>query len=142
MQKDSHLSRRVLGDELKDKGGNLEDVVMTFCVNDELAAQSLFDKYDKDGRWGLIDRNGKEVLPFEYGYVYGFEDQVTPVERQGKMGVVDISGKEVIPFNYDIVSCPYEGTVYWVCNGKKWQLIDKTGNMLTPLRYDEVFAFK
>lgn len=49
----------------------------------------------KDGKYGFIDRTGKEVIPLIYDDAYGFYDGLAAVEKDGKMGYIDRTGKEI-----------------------------------------------
>lgn len=61
------------------------------------------------GRWGFIDRQGKEITPFKYDPMYdGGKDYASyslsegkaAVRSGGKWGFIDKTGKEVIPLIY------------------------------------------
>ena len=54
-----------------------------------------------DGKWGFIDKFGKEVVKCKYDIVYPFRDIVTFVQNDGKWGCINESGKEIIPCQYD-----------------------------------------
>ena len=58
----------------------------------------------KDGKWGYIDKTGKEVVPCQYDNALGFSDGLAVVEKGGKCGYIDKTGKEVIPCKYDVES--------------------------------------
>lgn len=55
-------------------------------------------KYQKDGKYGLIDFSGKEIVPAEYDKIYalpGIEKSII-IEKDGKVGLVSNSLGEII----------------------------------------------
>lgn len=71
----------------------------------------------KNGKWGYVDRNDKEVIPFEYESTnekcLGFwptacdfcspfsEDGYAPVCKDGKFGIIDKENNVIVPFEYE-----------------------------------------
>lgn len=64
----------------------------------------------KDGKYGMIDLKGKEILPFEYDimnfiyYQVGSSQDLNPyvkATKNGKDGIFDFSGKILIPVDYN-----------------------------------------
>ena len=56
----------------------------------------------KGNKWGFVDENNKEVIPFIYDYVYPFNhDNYTYADLNGFEGVIDRTGKILIPFIYN-----------------------------------------
>jgi hypothetical protein len=127
--------------------------------NDGYAAAQLPAKYKKDkgfytkivtggGKWGLIDKTGKTIVPFEYDSDYRdsqisyvdednfhlmhFADDMAMVIRDGKAGYVDKSGKEVIPCKYNFATDFSDGFAKVKNNKDKYGIIDKTGREIIP----------
>lgn len=66
--------------------------------NNSVWYESDILKYQKDGKYGLIDFSGKEILPAEYDKIYalpGIEKSII-IEKDGKMGLVSNSFNEII----------------------------------------------
>ena len=125
---------------------------------DGLAAVQL------NGKWGMINRDGEEVVPLKYDYVEYFHEGLAKVNiggvREddlikcygGKWGYVDQQGNEVVPLKYDIV-----GSFFWglaevniggewyedededglVNLGGKWGFVDMRGNEYWDMTVDE-----
>ena len=55
---------------------------------------------EKDGKWGFIDKTGKEVVPFIYDDVNWFGEGLSEVKKDGKYGFINKTGEVVIPFIY------------------------------------------
>jgi len=91
-------------------------------------------------KYGYIDKEGKEVIPFKYDIAHDFSEGLVRVElwedfHHGKTGFIDKEGKEVIPIKYDDVGFFSEGLARVKLNGK-WGYIDKEGKVVIPIKYD------
>lgn len=53
------------------------------------------------GKYGFIDRTGKEVIPFEYDDAWPSGDYLV-VKKNGKWGMIDVNNKIILPFEYEI----------------------------------------
>lgn len=87
--------------------------------NDGLAAVSL------NGKWGFIEKNGTNSIPFKYEQCGKFVDGIARVKLYGKWGFIDKTGTTVIPLKYAMASDFSEGLAKVVFNGKTGY-IDKT----------------
>ncbi len=97
-------------------------------------------KVKKDGKYGYIDKTGREVIPLIYYSAYDFIEGLARVEKDGKCGYIDKTGKVVIPLIYDMVWSFIEGLAKVKKDGK-YGYIDKTGKLLASLIYDDVGPF-
>ena len=89
-----------------------------------------------NGKWGVINTEGKEVVPLKYDDVEYFHEGLAAVKLNGKWGFVDKEGKEVIPLKYDSVGSFHEGLAGVLLNGQGG-LVDKTGKELLPCVYNQ-----
>ncbi len=101
------------------------------CLGEGLARVKL------NGKWGYINKIGKEVIPLKYDYLYAFREGLAEAELNKKWGFIDRTGKEIIPIKYDYLGFFKEGLAKVKLNGK-WGFIDKTGKEVIPIKYDEV----
>jgi hypothetical protein len=92
------------------------------------------------GKWGFIDKTGKEVISFVYDGAGNFSEGLAMVRSTGKWGFIDKTGKEVISFVYDGAGNFSEGLARVSSNGK-WGFIDKTGKEVIPFIYDDAGNF-
>ena len=81
--------------------------------------------FKKDGKLGLIDQTGKEIIPPIYDEVGSFNQQgLALVKKNGKRGLIDTTGKEIIPLIYDgwieLNTLSEELIRITVQKGKKW----------------------
>jgi len=99
-----------------------------------------------NGKYGYIDKSGKELIPFKYDLAHyldlghNFSEGLAAVILNGKYGYIDKSGKEVIPFKYDLGHDFSEGLAEVVLNDK-CGYIDKSGKEVSPLKYYVVYNF-
>ena len=50
-------------------------------------------KVELNGKYGFIDKTGREVIPCKYDFAYGFSDGLASIELNGKWGCIDKYGK-------------------------------------------------
>ena len=74
---------------------NYEESAM--FTSDDLAAAK------RNGKWGFVNRNGKEICPFKYDKVLPFLLGSALVKVGNYWGVIDVNGKELVPTYYDQV---------------------------------------
>lgn len=104
------------------------------CFSEGLAPVSL------NGRWGFIDKAGKEIIPIIYDAAGTFADGLAYVKLNGKAGFIDKTGKVIIPIKYDEASTFSEELACVSLNGK-WSFIDKRGKKIIPVKYEYAESF-
>lgn len=121
---------------------------IVFPYKSEAAIVKLTRKY------GLIDKQAKEILPCEYDYVGDFaegffrvfvgeipdeEDDVRlkPQTFRGKWGFVDAKGELLIKPDYQYVT-PFQNGFAKVQKEGKWGMIDNTGKLVVPCSYKQL----
>ncbi len=96
-------------------------------------------------KWGLVNLQGKVLLPFEYEAVGAGDDWerkengYASVEKNGMWGIVDTKGKEILPCKY--WSIDEVGDYFLVRDhksGKYGVFNRKTGKMIIPCTYDSI----
>lgn len=107
----------------------------------------------KEGKVGVIDMDGNEVVPTVYDnvtrtnsavggnwkvcYVNGF----SIIEKGGQTGFIDKSGKELVIGEYEVVQDFSEGLAP-VQKNDLWGYIDTTGKLVIPCQYQTAEAFE
>ncbi|MCX6295637.1 MAG: WG repeat-containing protein [Bacteroidetes bacterium] len=66
----------------------------------------------KGGKFGFIDRTGKEIVPFVYQDAWPSGNYLA-VKKDGKWGLIDINNKIILPFEYASISSASKTTA-WV----------------------------
>ena len=90
----------------------------------------------KNGKWGYIDKQGNEIIPFIFDNASSFSEGIACVKKDGKWGYIDKQGHEIIPFIYENGHDFREG-IACVKKDGKWGYIDKQGHEITPFIYKE-----
>ena len=93
-----------------------------------------------EGKFGVIDKSGKEVLPFKFESDILYSEELFLVYNNGKAGYYDTNGKCVIPCEYETATPFYEGLAA-VEKGGLWGFIDKSGKMVINPVFDDVNSF-
>ena len=109
-------------------------------------------KYKKDGKYGLISMDGKEITDPIYDNISAvtYKEGMLLVEQEGKVGVININGVKVIDVEYDNITVDnyydvdtkYERTGFIVCkteeNGYRYGYIDYKGDIILNTEYTEI----
>lgn len=86
----------------------------------------------KNYQFGLINKKGEAVIPFEYEDAFGFTDGYASVKKEGLWGTIDKSNRVIVPFNYYLVGYYPDGLFHVVLEIDKenspWGCADKFGN--------------
>jgi len=96
---------------------------------------------EKNGKAGLIDTLGREVIPFLYDPQEGLFEEIIPgfyqAYKNGKMGVFDTLGNEIVPFLFDYIFISDSEENYFSTNcRKKYGLYSLEGREIAPCIYD------
>lgn len=95
----------------------------------------------KRNGWGLINKEGRTVIPCEYDDIsVFFPNGLAVVKKNGKYGYIDKKNKIVIPVVYELTWGFFNDLAAVQKNGK-WGLIDESNNTIIPFMYDEPFSF-
>lgn len=98
----------------------------------------------KDGKWGFIDKLGKEIISCKYDEVNHFQFGVCVVESNEKSGIIDKYGKSIIPIKYDWIdgfSFSNDSLSRASLNGRQG-ILNVEGKVVIPFEYEEIFDFK
>ena len=113
-------------------------------------ASGFYDGYSmvkRDGKYGIINKRGKVILPIEYdnsGYrsmEYIFSENLAMIEKDGKYGFVNKQGKIVIPLIYNSAQHCTEGLIP-VSKEYMWGFIDKEGNQVCDFVFTAASYFE
>jgi len=88
------------------------------------------------GKFGYINSRGVEITPPKYDRALRFNWDVGRVQLDGKWGLVNKQGKEITPPVYDEIKGHQDPIVRL---GNKYGFVSRiTGELLTPVKYDDV----
>lgn len=95
----------------------------------------------RGGKYALVDRNGKEIIPPKYDAVLvndrSFYEKGFPVQVGRHWGLVNKEGREVVPARYDWVDDHFcNGFIRVSLNGGRG-LLDAEGRVVVPTEYED-----
>lgn len=130
------------------KGGkwgfcDLQGKMITDCIYDRADFfQGDYARICTNQLWGFIDRSGREVIPTVYTDLWNFSEGLARFRNSmGGYGFIDKKGKERIDGKYENAT-DFINHSACICENHKWGLIDLSGHLLTPLKYDEIESNK
>ena len=109
-------------------------------------------KYEKDGLYGLIDFNGKELTKNEYSAIENLQSTEGKflVSKDSKFGVINSNGAKLVDTKYDKVATDsyyaedtkYEYSGFIVSNttedGYRYGYVDYKGNTILDIQYGNI----
>jgi hypothetical protein len=123
---------------------------------------TLVKKQGSNGKYGFVNKNGEEQIPFEYDDVEPFSVEASSVwdyysdevysspatervsvdaKKNGKWGLIDKANNILIPFEYDDhFKYAGKGLYHTSKNGKKG-MIDEQNKVLIPFEYEDIEDF-
>jgi hypothetical protein len=92
------------------------------------------------GKWGYINPEGKQVIPFIFNNALSFSEGMAAVKVENKAGYIDKSGKFCIQPAFDRASLFSEGLAA-VMIGNEWGYINMRGDMVIEPKFDRGSVF-
>lgn len=178
-KEEKSTEEKIIAKPIEDKpiAKSIEEKIVEKKGEDKIETKSFSSKYDKvrefseglavvelDGLYGIIDKNGKEIVPALYQEIKDFSEGLAVVKLNDKYGFINRVGKLVIPLKYNsaesfsngkaYVKYAYESRYISVAGKEyekigdfseglavvesdgKYGFIDKTGKEVIPLKYD------
>ena len=122
---------------------NLQGKELIPVENEEIKVDTNIALVKKNGKWGLFDKTGNQLLPFDYNWLaYSATDKVLLAEKGTQYGVIDMTGKwlfEKTKSVYTLYTSKY-GMVMCKVSGKTG-FLDLKGNEVIITRYDGAYDF-
>ncbi len=121
-------------------------------IASDLMYEKTVLKYQENGKYGLINLEGKKIENANYDEIEGlpYKEGELLVKQNDKYGVININGKVVVNAEYDNVAVDayhtngvgYKFAGYIVSNkteeGHRYGYIDYKGKKLLPTEYNEI----
>lgn len=117
--------------EVKIKGTNIERADVGFSQI----------KILKNGKYGIIDTQGKEIAACKYDEIGEFADGYAKVKQGNSWGIIDASGKETVPCKYQEMGNLANGCIKAKYDNS-WGIIDISGREIIPCRYKSISNWK
>lgn len=136
---------KVIDSKNKEKftGYDLVEVIENKDSNNILWYEEEVLKVNKDGKYGLIDYNGKEILPIQYDSIEALEGVKNSfvIKKEEKVGLCDNRGDIIIEPEYKEIKAigdDYKNGYVVVNSDNKYGLIDFTKQIILETKYEEV----
>lgn len=133
-----------LGDKcgIIDLNGN---VVIDFIYDYYMGHKNGYFKAQLNALWGVVDKNNKVIIPFEYKSLWFWEDDSFCVETQsGKWILINSNNQKICMKEYDYINSPLimcKSKLFLAMIDSKWGFINKYGNIVIDLKYEEAGDF-
>ncbi len=126
--------------------------IPTETTADGIPFEKTVLKYKKDGKFGLIDFDGKEITDPIYDDISAvtYKEGMFLVEQDDKLGIINLNGVSVLDVEYDMITVDnyynmdtrYQKTGFIVCkigdNGYRYGYINYKGDKLLDTEYTEI----
>jgi hypothetical protein len=100
----------------------------------------------RDGKYGYLDLNGKEIIPCQYDRAGLFKNGRTFVSRNNKWGIIDRMGNIILPIEYDNSGYRAEAYIYHdglalVEKDHFYGYVDISGNFVVYPSFQNAYQF-
>lgn len=118
--------------------------------NIDLLENEDFLLAEKDQKFGLIDKSGKEIIPLIYDKIKAISENLILVKQKDKWGFIDKLNKIIIPLEYDD-AFPFFNGIAFVQKESFYGAIDKHNQtkiqfnldkLIFPIDSDNLIVFK
>jgi hypothetical protein len=109
-------------------------LALSVCRNGKIRVKS-----DK-GKVGMIDTNGKKVIPLVFEDLGWFDSLLIPARKGGKWGYIRPNQTVAIPFQFEFSANFYHG-VGRINKKGKWGGINTKGKLIFPIDYEGISPF-
>ena len=122
-------------------------------ISSDLMYEKSTLKYVKDGKFGLIDFNGKKITKPRYEEIdtLQFKEGELLVKEEGKYGIINIKGTTLVKANYDKIETDkfyeegngYNNSGYIVSKiteqGYRYGYVDLNGKEIIQTKYNDLY---
>lgn len=115
------------GDPAKDNDPNEFFIIASYDYADRFSDGCAVVM--KDGKWGMIDKTRKQLVPMQFDGVLRMQDGFAAVIKDGKAGFVNRAGKLKIPLQYKRVRSFHNGFAAVQFPNDTWGYINKAGKV-------------
>ncbi len=105
--------------------------------------ESGIARVQRDFKWGWINMNSEEIIPYKYCQVSDMENGYAAIKenKNDTWGIVSMTGKVVVPCNkYESLSMFKNGFVMVKLNNL-WGFVNEEGKEVIPCQYADVKKF-
>lgn len=111
--------------------------------NGNILYESNILKVQKDGKYGLIDFNGKKVIDTQYEEISAIQgiENALKIKQDGKYGIMNNEGKIIIELNYaDITNLGKDDKSGYIVKNEegKYGIVDYSSKQVLEAKFDEI----
>lgn len=93
----------------------------------------------RDGRFGMVNRGGAELLPLVYSHIYPAQGDVLIVQQDGKSGAFSPQGAWIVPVAFsEVKTFPLAGGAVACRRDSMFAIFDGRGEQVTPIQFRDV----
>ncbi len=153
IDKNGKLIKDVWVENFKGTGGGLCGLLMKegwFFMNKESSLTGPYEdimlpneglaRVMKNGLWGFIDLEGKEIIQPQFFSAYGFTEGLAGVCERDKWHFIDKKGARINSDDYDYVGLFSENRAPVMKNGL-WGIIDENGKTVCDCKFGRIDGF-
>ena len=92
----------------------------------------------EDKLWGILDLNGKMLVPYEYDNIASIDTNCVVVGKNGKYGIIDSVGNYTVEMKYDTIYYHYfnESNISLVEQNRCIGLVNSKNKVVTACEYN------
>lgn len=89
------------------------------------------------GKYGYVNREGAEVIPFHYDWADSFEEGLAVVKCGDRFGLINKKGEEVFPIHFEDLRWSANNGVVCLCDEEgQWFLMSREGERIGKETFD------
>lgn len=139
-------------EEIFQKYNNIQAIKLENIISEIAQYEKNVLKYEKDGKYGLIDMTGEEIVKPKYDEIssLGYKQGQILIKEKEKYGIIDSQGNTIIKPIFDSIQSDqyytdqdkYEKSGYIVCetteDGYRYGYYDYEGSKILDNDYNEI----
>lgn len=130
--------------KVNNKWGFFRNGLVVPCLYDrgyDIDYKNGFFILTKNGKSGMTDSTGTEVIPYIYDKISRYNSNLFAVESKGKSGLINKQGKTILPVNLDeIPKQQANGYFIFSDSRQKFGCISGDGSQVVPFILDEEYV--
>lgn len=92
----------------------------------------------KKGKYGILDKNLKTIIPFEYDKIRWYNENKIVVELNKKVGLMDTSSNWILPLEYDDLRYVSDKRIIVAIKNKLYGIMNNKAEIVLRVEYEEI----
>lgn len=99
-------------------------------VSIDIMSKNYLPVQNKSEKWGVIDISGKQIIPFEYDYLEGINEELLCFKLNEKYGIANLKNKVIAPAKFNDIDAIGKYLLKEnIRNNKEWIMLDYQGKI-------------